>query len=112
MGIETVLDVVRFDEAIRTADVVLTGEGRLDSQSVRGKVISGVARRAKAQGKPVIAVVGSVCGGIEAIYEQGVSAAFSINRQPMSFKQAAPHTRENLYATVQDVVRLMRAVRA
>ena len=58
MGIQTVLDTVRFDEIIGDADYILTGEGKLDSQSLRGKVVIGIAERAKKQGRSVIAVVG------------------------------------------------------
>src|SRR5699024_11088958 len=66
MGIETVLDTVGFDEAIHGADAIFTGEGKLDSQSLRGKVVVGVARRAAKQGVPVIAIVGGADYGAEA----------------------------------------------
>ena len=56
MGIETVLDTVEFDKVAKDARLVFTGEGRLDGQSVRGKVVAGVGRRAKAAGVPVVAV--------------------------------------------------------
>ena len=58
MGIQTVLDTVKFDEMISDADYIITGEGKLDSQSLRGKVVIGIAERAKKQDKNVIAVVG------------------------------------------------------
>ncbi|WP_292919916.1 glycerate kinase, partial [Oscillibacter sp. CAG:155] len=63
MGIETVLDTVGFDTMVQGATAVLTGEGRIDGQSLRGKVVIGVARRAAAVGVPVIAVVGDVAPG-------------------------------------------------
>ena len=80
MGIETVLDTVGFDEAIHGADTIFTGEGKLDSQSLRGKVVVGVARRAAKQGVPVIAIVGGADYGAEATYNEGVTAIFPINR--------------------------------
>ena len=55
MGIQTVLDTVKFDEMIADADYIFTGEGKLDSQSLRGKVVIGIAERAKKQNKKVIA---------------------------------------------------------
>ena len=59
MGIETVLDLTNFDAHLQEADLVITGEGKLDSQSLRGKVVIGVARRAKKFGVPVVALVGA-----------------------------------------------------
>ncbi len=59
-GIETVLDAVRFDERIAGVDVIITGEGRLDTQTLQGKVMQGVLKRARAQSIPVMAVVGSI----------------------------------------------------
>ncbi|MDD3336322.1 MAG: glycerate kinase [Eubacteriales bacterium] len=103
MGIDTVLDVVHFDELVSDASLVLTGEGRLDGQSLRGKVVIGVARHS--QGKPVIAIVGSIADDISQAYHQGVTAVFSINRSPMAYEQAILHSKENLFATTQDVVR-------
>ena len=79
MGIEVVLNTVQFDHAIQGASLVLTGEGKFDSQSLGGKVVIGVARRAKKQRIPVVAVVGDIGDAGGAAYEEGVSAIFSIN---------------------------------
>lgn len=105
-GIETVLDTVRFEEVIRDADWILTGEGRLDGQSLRGKVVSGVARRAG--GVPVAAIVGDVGDGASAVYDRGVSAVFSINRVAVPYLEARPRARRDLEDTVADVVRVMK----
>lgn len=85
MGIETVLDTVGFDEAIKDADVIFTGEGKIDSQSLRGKVVIGVARRAVKQAKPVVAIVGGADYDVDAAYGEGVTAIFPINRLPQDF---------------------------
>jgi glycerate 2-kinase len=61
-GIDILLDATRFDQKLRTADLVLTGEGRIDTQSGFGKALSGVLKRSRAAGKPVLAVVGSMAG--------------------------------------------------
>ena len=106
-GIETVLDASSFDEVIRGADAIFTGEGKLDSQSLRGKVVVGVARRAKKQGKDVIAVVGGAEGGMEAIYAEGVKAVFTINRLPQDLSVSRFHAKENLAFAMDNILRMM-----
>ncbi len=87
-GVETVLDLVGFDERVRDADLVITGEGNMDEQSAAGKAPVGVARRAKRYGKPVVAVVGGRADNLDAVYEQGVDLALPICRKPMPLDQA------------------------
>lgn len=87
-GVETVLDLVGFDDRVRDADLVITGEGNMDEQSAAGKAPVGVARRAKRYGKPVVAVVGGRAGNLDAVYEQGVDLALPICRKPMPLDQA------------------------
>lgn len=110
MGIQTVLDTVKFDEMIADADYILTGEGKLDSQSLRGKVVIGIAERAKKQGKNVLAIVGGADDSeIEKAYEMGVTAVFPINRLPQDFSVSRRYSRENLAYTVDNVLRLIAA---
>ena len=110
MGIQTVLDVVNFEKLAADCDYVITGEGKLDSQSLRGKVVIGVARRAKALGKPVIAVVGGAEDAqVAAAYEEGVTAVFPINRLPLDFSVSRYHSEENLKYTVDNIMRLLAA---
>jgi glycerate kinase len=104
-GIETVLDIVGFDDKVRGADLVFSGEGKLDSQSLRGKVIVGVARRTKKQGVPLIAIVGDIGDQIENIYREGVSAAFSINRVAVPFLEAKQRCKEDLALTMDNLMR-------
>ena len=87
-GVETVLDLVGFDERVRDVDLVITGEGNMDEQSVAGKAPVGVARRAKRFGKPVVAVVGGRADSLDAVYEQGVDLVLPICRKPMPLDQA------------------------
>lgn len=87
-GVETVLDLVGFDERVRDADLVITGEGNMDEQSAAGKAPVGVARRSKRYGKPVVAVVGGRADNLDAVYEQGVDLVLPICRKPMSLNQA------------------------
>lgn len=75
-GIECVLDTIGFDAMLEDAELVITGEGRIDSQSVHGKVISGIAKRTRLRGIPLIALVGGIAEGAEAGYDLGVTAMF------------------------------------
>lgn len=105
MGIDTVLDTVNFDNLIKTANLVFTGEGKLDSQSKRGKVIAGVSKRAKEKDVPVVAVVGAIEGELDEIYDAGLTAAFSINRQAIDFDISKKDSEVNLYKVMQDITR-------
>ncbi len=87
-GVETVLDLIGFDERVRDVDLVITGEGNMDEQSAAGKAPVGVARRAKRYGKPVVAVVGGRADNLDAVYEQGVDLVLTICRKPMPLDQA------------------------
>lgn len=106
-GIESVLNAVDFDRASADADLIFTGEGRLDSQSLRGKVVIGVARRAKRLGKRVIAIVGGAEGELEAAYAEGVTAVFTTNRLPEPLSRSAPRAAENLAFTMDNILRLL-----
>lgn len=110
MGIETMLDTVHFSEIVKDAGLVITGEGKLDSQSLRGKVVIGVAKRAQDAGIPVIALVGGAESDISDVYEKGVTAIFPINRLPEDFSISKEKSAENLAATAQDVLRLVKCI--
>lgn len=77
-GLDIVLDQIGFDATISGADMIITGEGKTDAQSVMGKVISGVGKRGKKQNIPVVVISGALDEGYEAIYNCGVVAAFAI----------------------------------
>lgn len=109
-GIETVLDMVGFNELLPGCDCVFTGEGRLDSQSLQGKVVGGVAARARAAGVPVVAVCGDIGPAEEAAFAAGVSAIFSINRVAVPFAEAKRRSREDLEQTYDNICRLLKAV--
>ncbi len=108
-GIDTVLSAVGFDGLLAGADLVFTGEGKLDGQSAGGKVISGICARAAAVGVPVVAVCGGIEGDITPLYEGGLTAAFAINRLPEDFSISRHKSAENLRATVEDILRLLSA---
>ena len=109
-GIETVLDTVRFEERVAGADFVITGEGRLDSQSLRGKVVIGVSRRAKRLNIPVLAVVGDVGDGIDEAYREGVTAIFSTNRLAIPFSEAKHRSKKDYRLTIENLLRALSAL--
>ena len=111
MGIDAVLDAVGFDSLLPGTDVVFTGEGKIDSQSAWGKVVSGVAARCRKAGVPVVAVVGQIGQGFEEMYQQGLTAVFSINRAAQPFAESRFHAGENLALTMENIARLLAAGR-
>ena len=108
-GIEVVLDVVGFDALLTDADLVITGEGRIDAQSTHGKVVGGVARRAHARGVPVFAIVGDVGDDAYGAYDAGVSAIFSINRLAVPRDEAKARSHIDYTHTLDDLLRCIRA---
>lgn len=105
-GIQMVIEAVDLAAAIADADIVVTGEGRMDGQSVHGKTPIGVAKLAKSAGKPVIAIVGSLREDYPAVYEAGIDAVFPIIRQINSLENTLQAGRENLISTAENVARL------
>jgi len=110
MGINAVLDAVDFDRRLENADLVISGEGKLDSQSLRGKVVIGIAKRTKAKNVPLIAVVGDVGDSYEKAYDMGVSAIFSINRVAVPFSEARLRSKADLEASLEDIFRFAAVI--
>ena len=107
MGIETVLDTVKFDTLIEGADYIFTGEGKIDGQSLRGKVVIGVAKQAVAKGIKVMAIVGDIGDGAENAYNLGVTGIFSINRVAVPYKEAKPRAKSDLALTMDNLMRVL-----
>ena len=110
-GIEAILDMVGFEELARGADLILTGEGKVDGQTLHGKVVAGVGRRAKELGVPVVVLAGGAEPDIDPIYEQGVSAVFPINRMPEDFSVSRYKSEENLRLTADNILRLIACIK-
>ncbi len=104
-GITLMLDAAGFDQLLEGADLVLTGEGRIDGQTAGGKVPVGVARRCKARGVPCIALCGSIGSGVEAVYEQGITAVFSAVRGPCTLNEIRETCEEDLLLLAENVLR-------
>ncbi|MFI8747421.1 glycerate kinase [Pseudomonas sp. NPDC077186] len=107
-GIELVAELSGLAEAVAGADLVITGEGRMDAQTLHGKTPVGVARVARAAGVPVIALAGSLGEGYQALYQAGIEAAFSLAPGPISLEQAMRGAAAELEARAVDIARLWR----
>jgi glycerate 2-kinase len=104
-GIDSVLDWANFDQHVANADWIFTGEGKLDSQTLQGKLIAGIAERAN--GKPIIAL----CGGLDLapkdLSSLGLKAAFSITPKPCTLPEALTATAKNLENTTFNIASLL-----
>ena len=87
-GIETMLDLVGFDDAAAHANLIITGEGNLDNQTAAGKAPVGVAKRAKAAGKPVVAIVGGRANDIDEVYRAGIDLVVPLAPRPLALECA------------------------
>ena len=107
-GIDVILDTINFDELVSKADIVFTGEGKFDSQSLHGKVVMGVANRSQKYKTPVIVVTGAIGENIQEAYNKGITAIFSINKEPMEFSKSALKSKENMILTMGNILRLLK----
>lgn len=107
-GIQTILDTIHFEQLLDGVDCVFTGEGKIDEQSLSGKAVVGIGRRCKNRKIPVIAVVGDMENQIDSVYQEGVSAIFSINKSPLEYKEAKKFSEENLKLTMDNIMRFYK----
>ena len=112
-GIELVLDAVEMEKTMEGADLVFTGEGRLDYQTAMGKAPVGIAKLAKKHGAKVVALAGAVIEGAEKCNENGIDAFFPILRKIVTLDEAMePETaRQNMVKTTEQIMRLTAALR-
>ncbi len=102
-GIETILDIVDFDNKIRDADYIFTGEGKLDSQSFQGKVIMGIVNRATMLNRKVIGVFGTIDRSTKIILPPCVKNVYETNILNLPFKQAKPRCKDDLEETIKKI---------
>lgn len=108
-GITAVLDAVGFEDHIKDASLVITGEGRIDGQSIRfGKVPAGIASRCAKEGVPVIAIVGGMADGAEALYEIAESSIFTTINAAMPIEEAMRNARELFVGAADRMFRMLR----
>lgn len=111
-GVEVVAELGGLAHAIEGAQLVITGEGRMDAQTLQGKTPMGVAKIAQAAGVPVIAIAGSLGDGYQALYSTGIIAAFSLVSGPTTLEQACANAEELLQDRAQDILRLWLAAKS
>ena len=107
-GIDIVLEAVHLEEALRDADLVITGEGRIDSQTIHGKVPVGVARVAKRYNLPVIAIAGSLTADVGVVHEHGLDAVFSVIYSICTLDEALENAAENVRMTARNVAAVLK----
>jgi glycerate kinase len=106
-GVDIVVETVRLEERIKGCDLVITGEGRMDFQTVYGKTPFGVAKTAMKYGIPVVAICGSIGEGAEVLYENGFDSVFSIVDKSMSLEEAMVNSKELLQNCSERVIRTL-----
>lgn len=106
-GVELVLEAVGFEERLHWADLVITGEGTLDAQTLRGKVPYGVLQAAKAAGIPTVAVAGGVSGDVEPFYDAGFAAVVGCTPRPMSLEEAVAKAHDLVADAAEQLARLI-----
>ncbi|MCF7952837.1 MAG: glycerate kinase [Spirochaetales bacterium] len=107
-GIEAVLDAIDFDTHVQNADLVITGEGKMDGQSIFGKAPVGVAKVAKRFNVPVLAMVGDIGDGITAVYDNGIDSVMSNVNRAMPLKEAMSQSRELMIDASERAMRMIR----
>jgi glycerate kinase len=106
-GSEIVTAAVGLDAAVADADLVVTGEGRIDSQSIHGKTPIGVARVAQRHGKPVIGIAGCLAPGAGVVHQHGIDAVFAAVTRPCSVEQALAEAAQNLRGAARNVAAVL-----
>jgi glycerate kinase len=101
-GIDMVLDILKVDDALEGADLVITGEGQMDNQTLNGKTPFGIAKRAQAQNIPVIAIAGSLGSEVEALYDT-IGSIFGTVRSPQPLVQVLSEAEDNLTRTARNI---------
>jgi glycerate kinase len=110
-GIEIIIEALKLEEKIKEADIVISGEGKVDFQTAFGKTISGIAKLCKKHNKPLIVIAGTV-EDIEKLYEIGVSSVFSIMEKPMSLEDAIKNAPTLLEKSAERIFRLIKVIKA
>lgn len=109
-GIEIVTEALELERHIKDCDLVVTGEGRIDGQSINGKVPIGVAAIAKKHRKPVIGIAGSLSCDVDVVYQQGIDAVFSVIYEICSLEQAMLNASDNVTKTARNVAAALRCM--
>jgi glycerate kinase len=107
-GIEIVMEAVGLEVHVRDADLVITGEGRIDSQTIHGKTPIGVAHMAKRYGRPVIGIAGCLADDSVVVHEHGIDAVFSVLSQVCSVEEAMTYAAVNVHAASRNIAAALK----
>jgi glycerate kinase len=107
-GIDIVTDALHLADQVADADLVITGEGRIDSQTIHGKVPVGVARVAKRYNKPVIGIAGSLTADVGVVHEHGIDAVFSVLYTICSLEDALDNASENVQLAARNIAAVLK----
>ena len=110
-GFELLAELSHLEEQIAASDLIVTAEGRIDGQSLEGKLPVGVAKLAKKRHKPVIVLAGSIGENLDPLYALGINSIFSIQNGPCTLKESMDNTAELLESTAQRVFRLFQTAK-
>ncbi|HEX3029066.1 MAG TPA: glycerate kinase [Clostridia bacterium] len=108
-GIKTVLEAVHIDRYLKDTQLIITGEGKIDGQSIYGKVPVGIAEAAKPYNIPVIALVGAIGEKASSVYEYGVDSIMSLVDRPMTLEEAMDNGKELLEHAAERMMRIIKA---
>jgi glycerate kinase len=104
-GVDIVLDTVDFDQKLENADLVITGEGQIDFQTVFSKAPIGVAKASKAKNIPVVGLSGSLGTNYELVHKHGIDAVFSITNSPMTLQESSDNAYELISKASEEIMR-------
>lgn len=104
-GIEAILELIRLEDKLKQADLVITGEGKMDGQSVKGKAPVGIAKLAKKYRLPVVAIVGSSDNDLSEIYKSGIDLVIHTINKPMLLEKAMENAESLIENAGETVIR-------
>jgi glycerate kinase len=107
-GIDLVLQTLQLEKHIKNSDYVITGEGKIDKQTLSGKTITGLAKIAKKHGVPVIAITGKIGKNVDVIYQLGVTSIFSIINEPMELKESMREVETLIQSCILNIFRTIK----
>jgi glycerate kinase len=107
-GIDIVMEALELEAAVQDADLVITGEGRIDSQTIHGKTPIGVARMAKRYGKPVIGLAGCLATDAGVVHLHGIDAVFSVLSQVCSVEEALNSAAANVRNSARNIAAALK----
>jgi len=109
-GIDVIMDITGFDQHLNGVDLIITGEGKIDSQTIHGKLIHGISRHARQYSIPIIALCGMLELEPEEVKKLGLNSAFSIQSKPRSLEEALQNTRKDLTRLAFNIMRLLNSI--